>query len=69
MKKKTMFRMMIITSAFALLTLPTMNAGRAIAAPAPARDNCLGEFLGCLANTGGDPMCLETFLECIGSRK
>ena len=70
MKKKTTFRMMIITSAFALLTLPTMmNVGSALAAPAPAGENCLGEFLGCMANTGGDPQCIEDYTACVFSRK
>ena len=67
MKKKTTFRMMLITSAFALLTLPTMmNAGSAVAvaAPAPAY-GCLSEFLDCMANTGGDPDCLTQYLACL----
>ena len=70
MKKKTTFRMMLIVSAFALLTLPTiMNAGSAVvvAAPAPAPAyGCLSEFLDCMANTGGDPDCLTQFLACLG---
>ena len=69
MKKKTTFRMMIIVSAFALLTLPTLNAGSAVAAPAPVRENCLGEFLGCMANTGGDPQCIDDYWACVFSRK
>ena len=72
MKNKTTIRVMLIVSAFVLLTLPSMiNATSASASPPPAvaRFECLDEFLGCLANTGGDPMCIEQYVDCLGGRK
>jgi hypothetical protein len=72
MKKKTTFRAMLIVSAFALLTLPSMiNSTSASASPPPAAPayDCLGEFLSCLGNTGGDPMCIEQYVDCIGGRE
>ena len=68
MKKKTTFRLVLLVSAFALLTLPSMiNAGSASANPAPAAPayGCLSEFLDCMANTGGDPDCLTQYLACL----
>ena len=72
MKNKTTFRAMLIVSAFALLTLPSMlNVASVKASPAPPAPvyGCLDEFLSCLANTGGDPDCITQYVACLGVKE
>jgi hypothetical protein len=58
MKNKTTFRALLIVSAFALLTLPSMfNVNAKAASREPPRGcvgQCYGEFLDCLVNVGDD---------------
>ena len=67
MKKKTTFRAMLIVSAFALLTLPSMmtaSAGTKSTGTTP--NNCLAEFYDC--SVTGDPSCIDAYNACMDAQ-
>ena len=67
MKNKTTFRVMLVVSAFVLLTLPSMinaSSPSRVAAVA-ANDDCYEVFSACI-QSGDYLVCLEALKDCTG---